>query len=157
MTEDIIFHPPYKIFLKRMDYSYLYGCFIGLVFTNIAIIFVFLFRNISFFVFLLNIIPILYLIYYLFSYKYYLKYLIIHRKEKTIEFCLFSFNKQKKIGTVNIAKVEVKTQKIQEMKGSVYYLKIYYNKNCIITQQETNEWTKEMFEEIKNQIDILKK
>lgn len=56
----------------------------------------------------------------------------------------------------SINDIEVKIIDHWFRRHTLYELKIYVKHKCIIKQHETKNWSKEMFEDIKKQINIIK-
>jgi len=90
------------------------------------------------------------------KFVYYVSDLKIKCNEKTLEYTIRKFNKVAIESEVQINDIEVKIVDHWFQRHTTYDLKIYHKKKRIIKQSETKNWSKDMFNEIKKQIQILK-
>lgn len=155
MTErTFTYQPKYEFFFARAfgDFSTQISIIAFLLFNIIFIVYPANWAfTVSFDLFMISIysrIPL--------RFVYYVSDLKLINDTKTIEYTICKFDKVINKLSFQINDIEVKIGEHWFQRHTTYDLKIYYKKKCIIKQTETENWTKEMFDEIKKQIQILK-
>ena len=157
MEEEILFEPTYETFYERTVSNYYIIILIAsLIFFNFMMTLIWILYDFKWFVYLLNIFPFVRIFNLIDSNKKYLKYLKINKKNKTIEYSIFKWNHLDKIEKVFISEIEIEVSEIVTKEKSFCKLNILYNGKYIIQQRGTNEWTKEIFVDIKQQINLIK-
>ncbi len=157
MDEELmVFKPEYEDFYLRIE---------GLLISTITISFLAILGSIIFFTYgllvfgMVLIFSIIIII--LSSFKPYINYLVefkIDNKENTIEFKINRLDKkQTQYKTLINKDIRVQLYYRWFRRHPIYEIRLYAKRKCLFKQIETKGWSKEKFEKIKSQINLIKK